>query len=37
MKNLLKIILALSIMTIGMYGIGCFIFQVIKMCLEVGD
>ena len=37
MKNLLKIILALSIMTIGMYGIGWFIFQVFKMCLEVGD
>lgn len=37
MKNILKIILALSIMAIGMYGVGWFIVQVIKMCLEVGD
>lgn len=37
MKNILKIILALSIMIAGMYGAGWFILQVIKMCLEVGD
>lgn len=36
MKDIIKIIIALSIMVIGTYGIGWFIKQLIEMCLEVG-
>ncbi len=36
MKDILKIIIALSIMIAGMYGISWFIKQLIGMCLEVG-
>lgn len=36
MEDILKIIIALSIMIAGMYGISWLIKQLIEMCLEVG-
>jgi len=36
MKDIVKIIIALSIMIVGIYGVGWFIKQIIEMCLEVG-
>ena len=35
-KDIIKICIALTIIVIGMYGIGWFIKELIKMCLEVG-
>lgn len=36
MKDIVKIIIALSIMIAEMYGISWLIKQLIEMCLEVG-
>ncbi len=36
MKDIVKIIIALSIMIVGIYGVGWFIKELIEMCLEVG-
>ena len=36
MKDIVKIIIALSIMIVGIYGVGWFIKKLIEMCLEVG-
>lgn len=35
-KDIIKICIALTVIVIGTYGIGWFIKELIKMCLEVG-